>query len=109
MYFSVCVTRNEVIVVPCHVGYYFDYDVNQATVYRVGIYATITNSMYNTAWLTSTDSWPFTIIICMNFVVFIVNQGVSYSQIQSLEGNIIVNIDYCNINHSFFFCSKRMI
>ena len=56
MYFSVCVTRNidsildytiyarnEVIIVPCQVGYYFDYDVNPALVYRMGIYATITD------------------------------------------------------------------
>ena len=36
--------RNEVIIVPCQVGYYFDYDVNPALVYRMGIYATITDT-----------------------------------------------------------------
>ena len=66
MYFSVCVTRNidsildytvyarsQVIIVPCEVESYFDLDVIGPLVYRIGIYA---DSVYNTAWLTSTNS-----------------------------------------------------
>ena len=53
---------NEVIIFPCQVGYYFDFDVNRALVYRIGIYATITDSTASTDFHNNVTSD----ILCFN-------------------------------------------